>query len=226
MKNKHSLQVILFSISIIVGTILIFNLLKIAIGSGINQLGLIHINKMSSGESLENFDTYVEKIDNVLQDHGYSNKVYVFSPTYIDCIEQNCRITFSDDKIIYITFINNGITNFDSPSDKGIEQFNVKLVMNHDYIPIQYSSDDLSLFCDIVNCISRWNLSEDYCNEFLNAPEEKYLSDRYMGYEKKNDDFISKRKAINFFENWLISYDLKRNLTETLEFEGLTLATE
>ena len=76
------------------------------------------------------------------------------------------------------------------------------------------------MFVDLVNCISGKEISADFCNEFLNAPESKYSAEK-TGYKKQDNELVSKEYALNFFEDWNISYHLTTE-EEVLTFGGLT----
>lgn len=102
--------------------------------------------------------------------------------------EKTFNITIDDDTEIEIWMKNDAL----SSSATGRESFSV------DYVTHKPKSFDVSLFVDLVNCISGKEITEDFCNEFLKAPEEEYSAED-RGYEKPSEDVIAKEHPLNFF---------------------------
>lgn len=80
---------------------------------------------------------------------------------------------------------------------------------------------DLTLFTKIVNSVSGREISENYCKQFLDDPEEKHLPSRY-GIHKDDTQKIYKYEFLNFGEDWSIGYSMYDDETEELMFWGLT----
>jgi hypothetical protein len=107
-------------------------------------------------------------------------------------------------------------------SQSGIESFSVNYFIDDNK---NHEEDfNLELFVDLVNAISGRELTMDFCNEFLEAPEGKYPASDY-GYQKLNGEHIAKQFDFNFFGDWGISYILDKDYTEQLTFGGLTKQT-
>ncbi len=77
---------------------------------------------------------------------------------------------------------------------------------------------DVDLFTEIVNLISGKTITTDFLTEFLTAPEEKYSVEKYGlsggGYA------VEKMQALNFWEDWVISYELTYDNDAELQFYG------
>lgn len=80
---------------------------------------------------------------------------------------------------------------------------------------------NVKLFVALVNSISRKSITEGYCNEFINAPEDRFPSSRY-NHVKQEDELIAKWQALNFFEDWMITITTFSDGHEMLSFGGLT----
>lgn len=80
------------------------------------------------------------------------------------------------------------------------------------------SNFDVELFTEIVNSISGKTITTDFVTEFLTAPEEKYSVKKYG---LSGDDYaISKMHALNFWEDWVIGYELTYDGYAELWFYG------
>lgn len=80
---------------------------------------------------------------------------------------------------------------------------------------------NVDLFVDLVNAMSGRTLSKEFCQEFLDAPEEDYPGERY-GDEKQSYEISYKVHSLNFFEDWVIADTVYNDNTEELSFRGLT----
>lgn len=78
----------------------------------------------------------------------------------------------------------------------------------------------VDLFVDLINAVSGRKITRDLCQEFLDAPEEKYAATR-KGSRKINGEVVYKIKNINFFDDWRLRYRLYPQ-EEILSFGGLT----
>lgn len=164
-------------------------------------------------QSKENFSVYQDSLQNIADEYDLEltateDKNIENQDSYKDLI-----ISISSDIHIRIRIINSAYE-----SDKGVESFSI------DYKIGNVDSEDdfnMQLFVDLANCISGKNISVDFCDEFLNAPESKYSAEKY-GYKKLNGEIIVKQHPLNFFEDWNISYVLTKDQERTLTFGGLT----
>ncbi len=77
---------------------------------------------------------------------------------------------------------------------------------------------DVELFTDIVNSISGKTITTDFVTEFLTAPEEKYSVEKY-GLSGGSYD-VEKIHALNFWEDWVICYELTYDNHAELRFYG------
>lgn len=99
----------------------------------------------------------------------------------------------------------------------GVESFSVTYEIERSNSGTSFCVD---LFVDLINAVSGRKITRDLCQEFLDAPEEKYAATR-KGYHKSNGEIIYKIKNLNFFEDWRIYYELYPQ-EEILSFGGLT----
>ena len=77
---------------------------------------------------------------------------------------------------------------------------------------------DVELFKEIVNSISGKAITTDFVTEFLTAPEEKYSVEKY-GINGGSYD-VEKMHALNFWEDWVIGYELIYDNHAELWFYG------
>lgn len=77
---------------------------------------------------------------------------------------------------------------------------------------------DVDLFTEIVNSISGKTITTDFVTEFLTAPEEKYSVEKY-GVNGGSYD-VEKMHALNFWEDWVIGYELIYDNHTELWFYG------
>ena len=73
----------------------------------------------------------------------------------------------------------------------------------------------------VMKCVSGKEITEDFCKEFLEAPEEKYSAED-RGFQKTSEGVIAKEYPLNFFEDWVISYYFYPESRQDLSFGGLT----
>lgn len=164
-------------------------------------------------QSKKNFAVYEKSLQEIADKYGLKltsteDKNIENQDSYKDFL-----ITISSNVDIEIRIINSAYE-----AEKGVEGFNV----NYKISVVDTEGDfNMPLFVDLVNCVSGKNISVDYCNEFLNAPESKYSAEKY-GYKKLNGEIIAKQHALNFFEDWNISYILSKDGEGILSFGGLT----
>ena len=165
-------------------------------------------------QSKENFPVYESELKEVAND--YNLELIEIEDDNIQDLDDNevAEKTFNiivtkDDTEIEIVLKNNALNS----STKGRESFQVNYVT--------HSSFDVSLFVNLVNCVSGKEITEDFCKEFLEAPEEKYSAED-RGFQKPSEGVIAKEYPLNFFEDWIISYYFYPESRQELSFGGLT----
>lgn len=163
-------------------------------------------------QSKENFPVYESVLKEVANDYNLE-LIEIEDDYYKENFDENEFLIKSfniikDDTEIEITLRNDSIN-----TTKGRESFYINYVT--------HSSFDVSLFVDLVNCVSGKEITEDFCKEFLEAPEEKYSAED-RGFQKPSEGVIAKEYPLNFFEDWVISYYFYPESRQELSFGGLT----
>ena len=163
-------------------------------------------------QSKENFPVYESELKEVANDYNLE-LIEIEDDYYKENFDENEFLIKSfniikDDTEIEITLRNDSIN-----TTKGRESFYINYVT--------HSSFDVSLFVDLVNCVSGKEITEDFCKEFLEAPEEKYSAED-RGFQKRSEGVIAKEYPLNFFEDWVISYYFYPESRQELSFGGLT----
>ncbi|MDD6645500.1 MAG: hypothetical protein PUE67_05520 [Oscillospiraceae bacterium] len=163
-------------------------------------------------QSKENFPVYESELKEVANDYNLE-LIEIEDDYYKENFDENEFLIKSfniikDDTEIEITLRNDSIN-----TTKGRESFYVNYVT--------HSSFDVSLFVNLVNCVSGKEITEDFCKEFLEAPEEKYSAED-RGFQKPSEGVIVKEYPLNFFEDWVISYYFYPESRQELSFGGLT----
>jgi len=172
-----------------------------------------NIKSISINQSKTNFIAYYSSIENALI--TYELEIYeCFNPN----IENN-NYSFIRDFVIDISSISKIEIRLYNESNR--ERYSIN------YINTLSNTEDvneniiISLFVELVNIVSGEKITENYCKDFLEAPEEKYPASSH-GFQKLNGEIISKIRRLNFLEDWSIEYYLSKDLTETLGMGGLT----
>ena len=168
-------------------------------------------------QTLENADMYFEELQKLAE--RYNAEIEKTTHSYSDA--QNCYAYIRIDIIITISAdeeIKIVIDNSTYNSTKGIESFSVNYYLNNDNVQHQF---DTQIFTDVVNCVSGKKISVEFCDEFLAAPESEYPASKY-GFDKLNGELVAKMHALNFLEDWMISYVMTKDGNEELSFGGLT----
>ena len=163
-------------------------------------------------QSKENFPVYESVLKEVANDYNLE-LIEIEDDYYKENYDENEFLIKSfniikDDTEIEITLRNDSIN-----TTKGRESFYINYVT--------HSSFDVSLFVNLVNCVSGKEITEDFCKEFLEAPEEKYSAED-RGFQKPSEGVIAKEYPLNFFEDWVISYYFYPESRQELSFGGLT----
>lgn len=164
-------------------------------------------------QSSKNFTIYENELKKVANDYNLE----LIEDDIIEDLDENevadktlNIIVNKDDTEIEIVLKNDALNS----SMKGRESFYINYVTHN-------SSFDVSLFVDLVNCVSGKEITEDFCKEFLEAPEEKYSAED-RGFQKPSEGVIAKDYPLNFFEDWVISYYYYPESREELSIGGLT----
>ena len=158
-----------------------------------------YTKRLTVEQSEENFENYRQRLNEVAQEYGVElvGSTITISPSERIDIELE-RLEDEEDKVIESFSIEYEISDVESE-----EEFNVPL------------------FVDLVNCVSGRELTVEFCEEFLMAPEDEYPASAY-GFKKANGEIVAKQYPMNFFEDWVIGYELTEEGVGTLWFGGLT----
>lgn len=176
---------------------------------------------LSYEQSKKNYSIYLDNVKSMFKKYHYNYEIKkvvdededVDDPginaaeVYVIEVDKRSKI-----EIILVNFTNNHLG-----SESVDIYYNIQLKdlgEKHKYI-------DIDLFVRLIQCMSDYNLTPSICQEFLNASEEKYSADKY-GETKEEDMLISKVNALNFLEDYWVSYDLTKDMEETFHFGGLT----
>ena len=152
-------------------------------------------------QAKSNFKAYENQLKEIAANRGFIFKV----------IEEE----FDDSRVYVITNDKVIITiDFHIPKDE-------KII--NDYFSVSYYKEknqdkiDVKLFLEIINAMSKVSMAEEYCINFLEAPEEKYPAREWVG---RPDD--AKIYKVDFLKNYFISYSLRDNNMEELYVVGKT----
>ncbi len=175
--------------------------------------GCAERKRVTIEQTLENADMYFEELQKLAE--RYSAEIAKTTPDYVE--EQDgyveVTITISEDEKVQIVIVNSA---YDSQT--GVEGFTVNYFLNNNNVQHQF---DTQIFTDVVNCVSGKKISVEFCDEFLAAPESEYPAGKY-GFDKLNGELVAKMHALNFLEDWMISYVMTKDGNEELTFGGLT----
>lgn len=158
-----------------------------------------YTKRLTEEQSKENYANYRQRLNEVAQEYG----VELVGTT----------ITISSSERINIL-----LERLEAGSDKVIESFSIEYEIS------DIESEDefnVQLFVDLVNSVSGRELTVEFCEEFLMAPEDEYPASDY-GFEKLNGEIIAKEYPLNFFEDWVIGYELTEDGNGILRFGGET----
>lgn len=174
--------------------------------------GCAERKRVTIEQTLENADMYFEELQKLAE--RYNAEIAKTTPDYVE--EQDgyveVTITISADEKVQIVIVNSAYD-----SQKGVEGFTVNYFLNNNNVQHQF---DTQIFTDIVNCVSGKKISVEFCDEFLAAPESEYPAGKY-GFDKLNGELVAKMHALNFLEDWMISYVMTKDGNEELSFGGL-----
>ncbi len=155
----------------------------------------------------EKFNACYDEIESIANEYNLENKFEVKDETKS---LNEYSITVNDKSKINIEFSTNA-----TEAQKGTGTFSISYTIS------DVSDDnnfDVKLFTEIVNSISGKTITTDFVTDFLTAPEEKYSVEKYGlsgdGYA------VEKMYALNFWEDWVIGYNLTYNNHAELWFYG------
>lgn len=170
--------------------------------------------KMLPPEQIQkNCEEYEAKIREVAESYGYT------------CEESEIKIRPTPPYKTFIipinenTYISVIIQNNPSNDDTNPERFSVHYIIEAE----GYGKEtfDTKLFTEVSNIMSGKKLEKDFCDEFLQAPENEYPASAH-GFKKLNKEQIAKKYLFNFMGDWAISYYLRANDSQELCFGGYT----
>lgn len=168
--------------------------------------------RISVSDSQENYLKYKLALQTVAKEFGLElvekkDSNINNQETYIDFY-----LYISESEEIFIRIVNSAID-----MQAGVESFSI------DYSVDKQSGKtiDISLFVALSNCISQKRVTEEFCSDFLSAPESQYSAEQY-GFLKLNGEKIAKCYFFGFSEDWMIFYTLNKDEVETLSFGGIT----
>lgn len=164
-------------------------------------------------QSEKNFAAYQVAFNEIVAKYGYDIKEIYDENITPPKSYKDLLITINENEKIYIRMINSAYS-----SNWGLESF--ALVYSIKNSKSETKSFNTKLFVELANEISEKAITKGFCDEFLKAPESKYPASKY-GFEKLNGELIAKETALNFFEDWSISYILNADGEGVLTFGGL-----
>ena len=171
---------------------------------------------LTAEQSKKNFNLYESSLNKIASNFNMSlNEIPNPEGQYdgYKVVWRDFEINIDENQKIAIN-----VSNYASESGKGTEFFCIKYSIENFKDNAEYN---LPLFVELVNDLAGRTLTVDFCEEFLNAPEDKYSAEGY-GHEKTDDEVIAKRKPFGFFDDWHIYYTLTKDGTSTFKYCGLT----
>lgn len=169
---------------------------------------LVYVNpSYSMNELSEKLEFCYDEIESVTDEHNLENNVRITDETtYL----KSFIIKINDKSQINIEFSTNA-----SETQDGRGMFSLSYTVS-DYS--EENSFDILLFEDLVNSISKKQITTEFLTDFLTSPEEKYSVEKYGG--STGDYAVEKLHALNFFEDWFIGFELTYDNHAELWFSG------
>lgn len=187
--------------------------LVVLICIGLAACSFDNLTAVTLAETKQNFLLYNDKIEKLISKQNIKKH-----NMNSDNTNMSFSIQIEKNFLIYIEIENS--TNNHSP---GIERVTVNY--RHEHVAEQKSEEfNISLFVELVNCISGKEISVQECLDFLNASENEFSPEKY-NLEKTKDQLVLKINYLDFFQNWLLKYEQNSCNEETLTFWGLTKAS-
>lgn len=169
--------------------------------------------RVSVEQSMENFEIYKNSLQQIADRYEVDLIETENAGTKSQSAYKAFSVTINTDADIQVELFNSLET-----SAKEFEEFCITYTVKNKEVGKSFNVD---LFVDMVNCVSGKTITNDFCSEFLAAPESKYAAEKY-GYQKSADELIAKKYPLNFMEDWSISYFLNNQNEESLCFSGIT----
>lgn len=169
---------------------------------------LVYVNPSYSMNALsEKLEFCYDEIESVTDEYNLENNVRITDETtYL----KSFIIKINDKSQINIEFSTNA-----SETQDGRGMFSLSYTVS-DYS--EENSFDILLFEDLVNSISKKQITTEFLTDFLTSPEEKYSVEKYGG--STGDYAVEKLHALNFFEDWFIGFELTYDNHAELWFSG------
>ena len=172
--------------------------------------GCFNAVHITSEQSAENFKFYKGEIEDICEKYDVKIIDIEKERSFLEL-----HLSVSGTQKIYISMTNSTYYYGDTTTSTGKEDFSIG------YNKSSTSDFNVDLFVELVNAISGKTLSKEFCQKFLDAPEEDYPCERY-GDEKEPNEKSYKLYSLNLFENWFIADTVYDDNTEELVFIGLT----
>lgn len=172
--------------------------------------GCFNAVHITSEQSAENFKFYKGEIEDICEKYDVKIIDIEKKRSFLEL-----HLSVSGIQEIDINMTNSTYYYGDTATSAGREDFSIR------YNKSLASDFNVDLFVDLVNAMSGRTLSKEFCQEFLDAPEEDYPGERY-GDEKQSYEISYKVHSLNFFEDWVIADTVYNDNTEELSFRGLT----
>lgn len=188
------------------------------------------MKRVSNEQSVGNFEVYKADIEKVAYNYGYvlieADDVdsYWQDEYACDCEIESC-IMNDDDFMVYtkeyaIEIDDGSIIEIWLQNWNHYEEFSIEYSTEISHMEDMNKTVPVTFFVELINAVSGRQITEEYCNKFLNADEEDYSPQRY-GFEKGVHALVYKFDFLNFFEDWAIEYELTNHYEERLSFWGL-----
>lgn len=172
--------------------------------------GCFNAVQITSEQSAENFKFYKGEIEDICEKYDVKIIDIEKERSFLEL-----HLSVSGTQKIDISMTNSTYYYGDTTTSAGKEDFSIG------YNKSLASDFNVDLFVELVNAISGKTLSKEFCQEFLDAPEEDYPCKRY-GDKKEPNEKSYKLYSLNLFENWFIADTVYNDNTEELSFRGLT----
>ncbi len=155
----------------------------------------------------EKFEECYNEIDSIVDRYSIESRYWVTDESQL---LREYYLVLSDKSIIDIEF-----STYATESQKGNGTFSISYTIPN---ISDENNFDVELFTEIANSVSGKTITADFVTEFLTAPEEKYSVEKYGlnggGYA------VEKMHALNFWEDWVIGYELTYDGYAKLWFYG------
>ena len=186
----------------------------------LNTSACTSIKNITVQESKNNFSVFRNDIENIISKSGYKMELLPQDKNVIampDYYRESYKIAVEGADVNIIMYNDNKTEFFTMDLQDNITDKNEKVITLAKYAV---------LFSEVANCISGKTLSDKEYMNFLNAPAEKYNPEKYNRHiAPENAELEYKLDALDFGENWLLTYMLTQTnntYSEYIEFAGPT----